>query len=45
MKIDKKGLFKIYADLENQSMFLVSPLSGSYNYVWDEANEFWKSPI
>lgn len=26
-------------------MFLVSPLSGSYNYIYDEANEFWKAPV
>lgn len=44
VKVEKKGTYKIYADESTQMLYMVSPLSGSYNYGYDIDNEWWQSP-
>lgn len=42
--VEKKGTFKIYADETVQMLYLNSPISGSYNYLYDVDSEWWQSP-
>lgn len=46
IKVAKTGTYRVYCDSaasDSQYLYLQSPLSGIYNYKYDEGNQQWKS--
>ena len=39
------GPYKFTSDVSKQEFTMQSPMSGLYNYYWDETNNFWKSRV